>query len=159
METTKFKDAENDEWILSISIADARRMKKELDVDLDKTADGEIFLELARSRMKLGGALWILCEKQCERRNLNPDEFAERLCTECLDDAALALAGAIVNFTPTHLREAVKTVMEQALESTATGTQAMKSWVTANKTKLDREIQTMVSQELDRELSGKSLTT
>lgn len=113
-----FKDSEDREWGLVFTIGRVRKIK-ELGIDFPKLQTGEQYLEVVGDDLLFANLLWMLCSDAGETRGISQEQFEEALAGDVLTDAEGALGGAIVNFTRSHLRKPVRTVLEKAMESKA----------------------------------------
>lgn len=156
MEATYFTDGKGTKWSLMVGVHEARRMKREADVDIDQLEDGKVFMDLATSRMKLAGCLWILCESAADRQQVDEIEFAKRLTADCLDEAVIALVGAIINFTPDSKRKAMELVHQKMIEAIERGSATMQSWATDNQRKIDQQIDQEVTEKLEQAFGSES---
>lgn len=132
-----FRDATGREWLLSINVHVARRIRDEVGIDVGQIADGKIFFELASNREKLAGTLWLLCQKQAEqpqpgRQAIAPEQFAELLDSDTLDLAMEALREAIVLFSPSHQRVAFRKMLEKTTVAEHRSAEAAANWIDLN---------------------------
>lgn len=134
-----FRDSREREWNLAISIGVARRIRADVGVDFGKVADGKLFIELSSNPEKLAGALWLMVERQAEQKGVTPEDFAEALDGNAIDGAMEALQEAIVNFTPSHLRTPVKTMLAKTMVAQTKTANAAVTWIEANADQLMNE--------------------
>ena len=138
--TPSFRDAEGREWHLSLSIGLARRIKDEVGVDFGQLADGKLLAELGTDPEKLCSALWLMCEKQAERQSVTPEGFAESLDGDAIDGAMEALVEAIVLFTRSHLRNAMRTMFSKTKVAQEKTAKAAETWIETNADQITNQV-------------------
>ncbi len=98
-----FKDKENREWKISITLDTVETLRESLKVDLlDPT--GQSIERLGDDLFLLGRTLWMLCEKQADERKITPEQFAEAVAGDPFDSALLAVTEAVTDFFPQRKR-------------------------------------------------------
>lgn len=151
-----FRDSEGREWRLKLSIAVAQAIRDELGVDFGDLDEGRLFLRLGSNPYQLAQVLWMLCEKQCDREEVSPAEFAEGLDGDSIDAALEALIEATVLFTRRPMRAALRKLVETTRAAQEAGLKTTEDWVAKNGSDLTKQCIAETEKELDR--LGKSLS-
>lgn len=115
----KFRDSEGREWAVSVTIYDARRIKKELGVDL---LDHRQVTAVCGDIIKAIDVLWLLCESQAKERQISDEAFGRSLGGDAIEAAIDALLGAMTDFFPKRQREILRGLLakiDQAKEQAA----------------------------------------
>lgn len=95
----KFRDAHDDEWVIKLNVAVLKRLKQhEIDlVDLVNT--GNIIERFYADPVLLVDAIYLCCQDEAERRNVNDEEFGRRIANgEVLDAATQAMFEGVADF-------------------------------------------------------------
>lgn len=145
----KFKDTEDREWRLEFNFANAKVLRDEAGFDIGDMREGRAFAELAFDPFRLGQVLWILCEKQAVKLAVDEYAFAEGLKGETLLGVMQALEEAVVNFTPPHLRQTVREILEMSAEAVEESGKAVAAGLRERKPKMMAAMQKEVSRRLD----------
>ena len=96
----KFKDARGREWVISLTVADLKKLR-ELGVELSPGKVDESLGELLYAEPeKLVTVLFHLCESQAAGQGVTPDDFAAGFTGDVLGEAGEAFAEAITDFFP-----------------------------------------------------------
>lgn len=107
----EFTDTRQRVWPLAFDYTLARRIKKEAGLDFVNAHDGKAIEGIYRSDEKLVQVLWLLCQEQAEREQIDEEEFGRGLGGDALGAAIDALQEALVLFS----RPANRPVLEQIL--------------------------------------------
>ena len=116
---TKYIDSQNLEWTLKLNVGVLETLQEHgIDVeslfsDPNKLAD--LFLSKPK---KICEMLYVILEKQIKDRNITPQEFAESLDRDTLDEATNALLQEVVLFfqrgaTAPVIREKVPSLLKE----------------------------------------------
>ena len=124
----KFNDSKGRSWTLAISIGLARKIRSETGVDFGAIGDGRIFFGLASDPYLLGQVLWLLVEPSATSRGIGVDEFLDGIDGDVLESATEALTSAIVNFTPSPLRNAVAAIVEKTRQAQEVAVETATEW-------------------------------
>ncbi|MCA8952907.1 MAG: hypothetical protein KDE27_25580 [Planctomycetes bacterium] len=96
----KFTDLKEREWVLAITVADIRRVRQRLDVDL-LTKDLPALLErLLSDYVLLADVLFVLVEPAAESAGVTDEDFGGALAGDPIEAASIALIEALRDFTP-----------------------------------------------------------
>lgn len=105
---SKFVDVKGDEWRVKVTLPLLKRVRSDLDIDLGKPTE---FIALAENPIDACDVIYVLCRKQCERRNLTDEDFGSRLAGDVLEDAWKALEKAYLDFCPDRQRKALQSLV------------------------------------------------
>lgn len=130
----QFTDAKGRTWTLSLTIGQARKIRSETGVDFGAIGDGKIFFGLASDPYLLGQVLWTLVEPAATSRGVGVDDFLDGIDGDVLESATASLTTAIVNFTPTPLRNAVAVIVEKTRQAQAVAVETATEWATGQLT-------------------------
>jgi hypothetical protein len=95
-----FKDSTGVEWDVEVNGGTVRRARSLLQIDLGKPREGDNpwlvrFEQDIEFKVNL---LYVVCMPQIRQRELNDDQFAERLSGDALRDASLAFYASLLDF-------------------------------------------------------------
>lgn len=115
---SRFTDAKQRTWIIEISIATISRIRSELDLDLLKVFDGNDNRanEIISDLVVMADCLYICCEEEATKQNIDSMEFGRGLHGEAVDAAVDAFLDALVNFFHGARRKAVEKMVSAALK-------------------------------------------
>lgn len=109
-----FKDAKGNTWDINIATGEVKALRN---VGVDIVArDGSGISSLA-DPVNLCEALWCLCRKQAETRNITEEDFFSSFHGDSIVDATTALMDSIADFFPQARRvllQRVKAISETA---------------------------------------------
>ncbi len=95
----KFVDRHGREWRLELTLLFIKELRINAEVSLGKASDADKLGETVFSDPeKMGRAFWVLCEKQAEKANLSPEEFADCFDGDTLERATLAFMEMCIDF-------------------------------------------------------------
>lgn len=125
----KFKDSQEHEWNVSLTVGSIDKIKEDTEIDLDilLKKPEELANILYLNPRKLVEVLYSICENQIKDRQLSERDFASIFDRMTIDAAGDALIGAIVDFYPRssigqtireHLPELLNKMDERAKEKT-----------------------------------------
>lgn len=129
----KFTDNQGREWSVYIDIPIARKIRKQLDVNILDIA--KALPELAADPILLCDVLFLACQDQASQKGVTDEEFGRSLVGDAIGQASEALVDALINFSPPRQREMLQNLkmISMKLQDQQTG---------------------MVQQTIDRMLSG-----
>lgn len=137
-----FKDADGRDWNLTLTLGVARRIKDDLGIDFGAIGDGSLFFKLAGDPYKLGAVLWLLIEREAERRKITDEQFLDALDGDVLGAAISALGEAVVNFTPAPMRAAVAKAFAKTEEAQQVAMTTLMDWMDQQDLKTQTEAKT-----------------
>ena len=117
-----FQDSLNRTWTLNLSLDLLDTIQEATQVDLvGDDGDTAVVIQLVFNRKKLGEVLWIACHEQAKGRDIDRKAFRTGLDGDALTNGWGALVDAVVFFTPTQSREAVRAAFEKQMEGMEQG--------------------------------------
>ena len=107
-----FRDNDDREWSVEISVYDLEQLKTRLGIDMTESST-EPIQKLITDPYLMVNALYVLCEDQCKDRGMSDVDFGKMFKGDTLDGAFNALETAIVDFfrTPAQ-RKAMRRLMD-----------------------------------------------
>ena len=147
----KFRDGQGREWCVSLNIAQARKVKEQLDgLNL---LDAEQLQRLAEDPYTAANVLYVLCERQCQAAGVTDEQFGEALAGDSFEEAVAALLQELVDFFPSRQRGPLKKVLacledikgkaaalaEQKLDGPTVAT-AMQTILTQAEAQIDKQL-------------------
>ena len=99
-----FKDTEGREWLVIVRTGEIKRMRDMAGVDV-LSGDGQAFNELAQNPECVANALYAVCKKQADERNIDCETFCDYIYGDVIETATSALLDAIVDFFPKARRQ------------------------------------------------------
>lgn len=96
----KFVDSAGDEWEVRITAGHLRPLREDFGVDLRDALkpDDNSFAEALGDPEKFMQVVYSLCDEQARKRGLSPAAFAYRFDGETVENAGVALFGAVQDF-------------------------------------------------------------
>ena len=110
----KFTDSEGDQWLVRLTVREYSQIRNQLEIDLYKLFTEESQMKILDEPLIWTTAIYYCCESQCEKRQINEDEFFSRLYGDCLNDAVLAFIEAVRDFFPKGLQRRAIDVLLKA---------------------------------------------
>lgn len=119
-----FKDENGKEWSVRLSTLMVNRVREDAGVNLMDVLspgdDGELLLgKLVDDVFVLGSVLWVLVREQADSEGITPEQFADRLRGQSLEDAGNAILDALEDFLPPKKSSKVKRFRQVAMEAAA----------------------------------------
>lgn len=121
-----FVDRTGDRWDISLTLADLRRVKDQTGNDLMAVVNGDTEAAWLADVYAMFAVLCVLTERQRNERGLTVDDFAERIeSQEIAEAASLAIASAVIDF----FHPSMRSLGHQILTETVDQFQALRSQV------------------------------
>lgn len=152
--TAEFTDSKARVWRLEFNIPICRRLKSEVGFDIGDLQEGKALIQMVMDPMKFAQVLWLLCESQADRDKVTEEQFGQSLNGDALDDAFVALNGAVVNFTPSHLRAAAMKVVAATDQAMQASGKAMVRAIESQADQITEVIERETKKAIDESLSG-----
>jgi len=108
-----FTDTTGRRWTLAITVAQVRKVKAALGVDLLGSADGQMFKEMARNPLDFCNLLWCLLERQAAAAGISEEQFWESADDTVLGDATYAFMQAVIAFSREDKRKPLQIVLQK----------------------------------------------
>jgi hypothetical protein len=140
-----FKDLQNREWQLSITIGSVRQVKEQLGVDL--TEFPEVFDRLGADILLLCNVLYVLVKPQADKLGVTDEDFGYSLGGDVLEQATDVLLDQLIAFFPNRRRQ----ILQQLKEKTV-------AYQDAQLAKAKKEIETLDLSKIIPMESGNSST-
>jgi len=151
-----FVDADGSTWYVELDHQMIVDMKDTCGYDFDRLIQGDATANLATDPATLGAILWIVCERQADKRGTNTKDFSYALRGGILLGPAMdALNQAIVLFCRPVMRPAIQSLKDTETKSLQESTAAFQELVDSEETQ--QHIKTIVSRQV--EAAKKALTT
>ena len=148
----KFTDGKGREWLLTLSAPLCKSIKQRLGISLTDLRS-EAFNQLSTDPILLVDTLWLICEKQAAERGLSDVDFGESL-VECIDDAVVALAVAIIDLFPTAKRSLLRSLQAKNQEMIQNASLAAMKDLEANQQQIEAAMAKRTRQEMLRLLEA-----
>lgn len=142
----KFKDAQGDEWELSVDMSSAIAMKTEAGVDVLDIAEGKDIVLMTSDVVTLGAVLWLLVADQAAAKQIDEKQFFKRLNGDALDAATKTLVAECFDFFPAEKRQLLKSAYDKIV--------GMQSVQLARAMKI---VETMTEDQLEKLATGSAL--
>lgn len=140
-----FKDNAGREWLVTLNVAQAKRLREKLAIDLNDALGGDLCERLADDAELLCNALFVLVEKQALEKQVTDEQFGEGLAGDAIGAATDCLLEAIVSFFPPQRRALLARARSKINEQRTAAIQR------AEKLLDSPELQTALAERLDRE--------
>jgi len=105
-----FQDDQGRAWTPAVNVERCRAMRDRLDVSLPDFDRG-LFERLAGDPILLVDVLYLLCEPQCQQKNVSDVDFARALAGDSLDEAVTAFLENLCLFFPSRRRGPLQTLL------------------------------------------------
>jgi hypothetical protein len=138
-----FKDCEDREWTVKLTVEAVKRVKDLEQVDLLDLTDGKLIERLANDPITLCNVLYAVCKPQADDRSVSGKQFGEGMAGDALEHAATALFDELVAFFPHRKR----TILAKALATARTIEAKMhkRAMETLNDPKLAEKIESLLT--------------
>lgn len=137
-----WKDKQNREWAIDLTLGTARKLRKATLVDLVDESKVNQIAKLLTDRETLANVLWFLSKDRAESVNVTEDEFFDALDCDALLSGWEGLAEAYINFCQPQARAGLKTAIEKQTEAFAKMGEAIAAQIAGEE--VDAEIDKMV---------------
>jgi hypothetical protein len=125
--SASFKDDLGREWNLRLDFSLVRSIRDSLGVDLlSLEQQGNALTRMADDPALLVDVVYLICEKQCQRRKISDEEFGHGFTGETFQTAAAAFMEALVSFTPPPRRDLAKFAMTMTTGAMEAATETAK---------------------------------
>lgn len=107
-----FKDNKDRIWQIRIDAPSIMRIREECDPRflLEDSETENTYLRLQADPVLLCRAIYMLCQKQIEQRDVSEEDFYMEVIGDAIERATEALLEAILNFTQPSMRSLLKAV-------------------------------------------------
>lgn len=111
-----FKDRDERAWNVELNVAQVRRVRDALGVNLLDVGNGDMLADLAADPIALCDVLWVLCQQQAEAADITDEQFGRALVGDAIAEATDALLEELVDFFPSPRREVLRRVLSKVKE-------------------------------------------
>lgn len=111
-----FKDNAGRTWEVSITVAQVKRVRGLLGIDLYKLIEHEVrpLGELLGNPCDLVDVIYVLCKDQAEAKQITDEQFGAALGGDALEDAANAFLQELIDFFPRQARDGLRKMMAKS---------------------------------------------
>lgn len=112
-----FRDHEGRLWEVAIRIAEVRRVKSMLSIDLTKLIDDKLkgLGELIADPCAFADVLYVVCKPQLDAAGVSDTQFGEAFGGDTLERAVNAFVEALFDFFPNPtVRQSLKTILKKS---------------------------------------------
>jgi hypothetical protein len=107
----KFKDNQNREWVVEITVATIKRVRSLLGVDLLQIAEGKLTDAILSDPVMLVDVLYAVCKPEAEAGGVSDEDFGRAMAGDAIDSATQALLEALASFFPSRRGELLRRVV------------------------------------------------
>ena len=107
-----FKDTNGREWLVTLNVAQVKRVRERLKINLADLQEGNLLARLA-DPVTLVDVLFVLVQPQAEENSVTDEQFASALGGDTLSSASTALLEALCDFFPQPTRLMLRKVLAQ----------------------------------------------
>jgi hypothetical protein len=140
-----FKDTNGREWLVTLNVAQVKRVRERLNINLADLQEGNLLTRLA-DPVTLVDVLFVLVQPQAEEASVTDEQFAAALGGDTLSAASTALLEALCGFFPQPTRLMLRKVLAQTLARQADAV-----------TKIENEGDELIRTALDKALNIKTV--
>lgn len=116
--SASFKDRTGREFNCVVTVAEAERLKKELQVDIGDIGDGKLFERLTNDWGAMVSVAWIVCQESIIGHKIeSPEEFGRAFDGDALGAAFDAFWEAVTDFYPTRRRSVLREMIEKTRQA------------------------------------------
>ncbi|RIK80201.1 MAG: hypothetical protein DCC68_11610 [Planctomycetota bacterium] len=108
-----FKDTNGREWLVTLNVAQVKRVRERLGINLADLQEGNLLARLA-DPVTLVDVLFVLVLPQADETNISDEQFASALGGDTLTEASTALLEALCDF----FHEPQRTLLRKVLAAT-----------------------------------------
>ncbi|MEX2187955.1 MAG: hypothetical protein WD875_14210 [Pirellulales bacterium] len=105
-----FKDTNGREWLVTLNVAQVKRVREQLRINLADLQEGDLLSRLA-DPVTLVDVLFVLVQPQADDINVSDEQFATGLGGDTLTAASTALLEALCDFFPDPQRMLLRKVL------------------------------------------------
>lgn len=113
---TVVQDHQGQEWVLHVNTDAIRRLKAEVGLSLQDLLGGEEFGEKLSEPDVMADVLWVLVRSQAEEKGMDRRSFEQRWTGKELQEAALGVMEAFLDFFYPDQKESVRLIMRSVAE-------------------------------------------
>jgi hypothetical protein len=140
-----FKDTNGREWLVTLNVAQVKRVRERLGLNLADLHQGNLLVRLA-DPVTLVDVLFVLVQPQAEEASVTDEQFASALGGDTLSSASTALLEALCDFFPQPTRLMLRKVLAQTQTRQADAV-----------TKIENEGDELIRTALDKALNIKTV--
>jgi hypothetical protein len=113
-----FKDSGGRAWKIDITVAQVKRVRAELKLDLLGLVDDRLqpLERLLADPVTLVDLIYVLCSEQADKDGVTDEQFGRAMAGDAIEAAAEAFVGALSDFFPSRQREALRAVVAKQKE-------------------------------------------
>jgi len=110
-----FKDTENRDWTVEITVGAVKRVRAALDVDLYSLIDDKAagLAKLMNDPCMLVAVIFVLCREQAEKQEVSEEQFGNALGGDTLEACADAFLEALTDFFPSRSRAPLRKIAQK----------------------------------------------
>jgi hypothetical protein len=142
-----FKDTNGREWLVTINVAQVRRVREKLSVNLADVHTDAVLAKL-QDPVTLVDVLFVLIESQAHERHISDEDFAAGLGGDALETACAALLEALCDFFP----KAKRLILHKVLAETTRRQQVAIE-------RLENQVDELIQKALDQAAADNLLTS
>lgn len=102
-----FTDTNGKAWLVDINVNVAKRIKKQLQLDLLDKLGLQLLEGIASDPIQLANVLYVCLEDQATAAGINDEQFGSALSGDVLENAATAFMEAVRDFFPSARRQVI----------------------------------------------------
>ncbi len=107
-----YKDTNGREWLVTLNVAQVKRVRERLGVNLADLQEGNLLVRLS-DPVTLVDVLFVLVQPQADENSVTDEQFAAALGGDTLSSASTALLEALCDFFPQPTRLMLRKVLAQ----------------------------------------------
>ncbi len=115
----KFTDATGTDWLVAVNVTTIKRVRDLLKDDDGTPVNllavvekkGTLMKQLATDPVLLVNVVYVLCQRQCQERNISDEQFGELMAGDVIESATVALLEDLRDFFPKGQRELIGTAL------------------------------------------------
>lgn len=148
----KFADSEGRMWEPAVNVVTIGRVRSALNINLlELLVPDNTLAERLTDPCLLVDVLYLLCEEQANRLNIDDKSFGKSMTADGIEDGWTAALEGIVLFSPRGLRPAHQRILEKAKKYQTAAAEKIKMLVAGT------EFDAMLDRELEKRLNPPAL--
>lgn len=107
-----FRDKDGRDWVVTINIGQAKRVRSELGTDILDIGPGG-FLEKMADPITICDVLFVLCREQCAKREMSDEDFGAMLVGDTIQAAVDCFIESLISFFPSQRQMLLRAIVQK----------------------------------------------
>ena len=103
-----FKDNLDRVWTISLNIANVKKIKESLKVNIMEAVEGDLLPRIATDPILLCDMIFVLCKEEADKKNISDIDFGKSMGGDAIEQATDAFLQELITFFPQRRRRLLK---------------------------------------------------